>query len=363
MRAKDWREYRAVSITVAVSVGVLGGSGVAFALNAATDHGPSPEVLAAAVNTAHKSATLVLTDVAEVERVGDFPALSSQARSAAKDVEGRLRLARTSDDVEARQAANSALVPILGLMNDVARLETVTPDTLAAWDDIEEDLESHAVALAAAETAVLPAVQHPESTAEAGQDAREAVGPVVKRADRKIMAWRRSVKQFRKDRTRNRSAATTYEQGVRSNLAQYAGTRSDLQRWINGVESYGATFAEAYSELAQQKEARQQVRSQLAALTPPVALAGSHNRVLAVIDQAIDALDSASEGLNQLQHSRASFYGPYDSYDETPSWREFRSASDRISAEFPAAQAAWERDAAAYIKQLKSGTPPERPSV
>ena len=244
MEAKDWRGYRAVSIAVAVSVGVLGGSGVAFAQDATGPDGPSPAVVTAQVNAAQSTAARVLADAAEVDRVGDFPSASTSARRAAADIERRLRVAMSSEDVQVRQAARTALVPALGLMEDVARLETVTPEALRTWSEVESDLERHASALAAAQTALLPGAQPATATAEAGEDAGEAVGKVVARAQRKLKAWRRSVRAFRRDRVRNREAAVNYSAGVRSLLAQYAGTRSELQALINNVEAYDATIAE-----------------------------------------------------------------------------------------------------------------------
>jgi hypothetical protein len=357
------RAHRWLSIGLATTVGLLGGSAVAYGLHEVNaPSGPSPKELAAQVNASERAVAALGRDMSDARRVSDLAGLADRAQRSSDELDRRLKLIATSEEVQARQAAESAVRPAARLVSSVARLDTVTAGSLTAWKTLVVDIDRHAEALGAAQTAVLPGATPAATAATDAREGAEAVGDVVARAKRKLARWRKEVREFRRARAAKRRQAVAYRATVSGLLGQYRATRTDLQEWIHHVERDGATFEEGYSELSAQKDARQRIRSDIGAQVPPAALAGVHSRLLAVIGQAIDAMDSSLAGLDQLQESRNDF-GPYDSYDETPSWHEFQSASDRISLEFPSAEAAWNRATSAHLKQLNRGHAPKRPAV
>ena len=357
------RQHRWLSIAVAASVGLLGGGGVAFAIHEAGTDGPSPAELAAHVNASERAVVSVSRELGDVRHVSALAAVAARAERAADGLDRRLVVIAGAGDVEARQAAESAVRPGAKLLRTVARANTVTSATLPAWTPLAAELKRHADTLGGAQTTLLPGAQPATNAAADAREGAEAVDKLVARAQRKLVRWRKATRAFRKRRAANRRRAVAYETSVSGLLGQYGRTRTDLQAWTNRIESEYTSIEEGYTELSVQKDARQRIRSEIAAQTPPPALAGTHSRVLAVMGQAIDAMDSALAGLDQLQESREDVFGSYDSYDETPSWQEFRSASARISQELPAAQAEWKRVTRTHIKHVTSGSAPKRPLV
>jgi hypothetical protein len=119
-------------------------------------------------------------------------------------------------------------------------------------------------------------------------------------------------------------------------IGRYSDARGNLATWIDGVNSHGASFMEAYDVLFQHAELRRQLREELAALDVPDPFGADKSALLAVMDAAINATEDASRGISEYQFSWA-----YYSYDQTPGWLSFKSATSQISKDYGAAQSTY----------------------
>ena len=137
-------------------------------------------------------------------------------------------------------------------------------------------------------------------------------------------------------------------------IARYSSARSELAAWIDKVNASGATFAEAYDVLAQQADRRRQLREELAGLSTPAAFAADKERVLAVMDRAVDATTSASRGISEYQVDDE---GYYSSYDQTPGWQSFEQTTDEISRSYAAAIAAYQARKTEVFRPLMKKVP------
>ena len=181
---------------------------------------------------------------------------------------------------------------------------------------------------------------------------------VVRRADRRLTTWRRKLERARRQRAFDLRVLTRYAGQVRAELSTYSGLRTDMQRWIDKVNSDGATFDEAYSFLGDAYTGREAVRAALAGLSPPPAVSSAHDQLVAVVAESVDAIDSATSGIADYQFSTN-----HASYDQTEGWRAFQDASDRISREYGTAIASWEAKVSQRERQIKQRSMPTQPAV
>ncbi len=137
-------------------------------------------------------------------------------------------------------------------------------------------------------------------------------------------------------------------------VERYSTARGELSNWIDGVDAHGASFNEAYQVLYQQAERRRQLRDELAALDAPADFAPDQAALLAVMDQAVDATESASRGIEEYQFD---FNWRYLSYDETPGWRTFEAETAEISDAYSSALAAYEARKQEVVERLSEKKP------
>lgn len=292
----------------------------------------------------------------ELNRVG----ATAQRRSA--QTLALLESAASISEDPVREATRAALASAIGILDAAADLEGLTPQSLAAWDDIERDLSGQADALMAARPQVdALALEEPvELTGGPVRAASASASDLVEDAESELRAWRRATREARRSRTRTLRRAQAYRDGVDPLLDQYAAARTSLAGWTAQLEAdpYGTTFAEDYAQLADHKGRRDRLRMALAAFDPPTGVSAEHNRLITVIDTAIDAMDSAIDGEQQWQSCIGGIGCPQ--FNETASWRRFQERSAQISSEFPSARSAWRAAVQRVIDRLErdGGAPP-----
>lgn len=135
-------------------------------------------------------------------------------------------------------------------------------------------------------------------------------------------------------------------------VARYTAARGDLSDWIQDVDTYGASFSEAYQVLEEHSERRRQLRSELAALAAPAELAASKESLLAVMDQAVAATEAAYRGIEEYQWDYRYLF-----YDETPGWRTFESQTSSISDQYGNVLAEYSAQKERVIARLSKKTP------
>lgn len=155
-----------------------------------------------------------------------------------------------------------------------------------------------------------------------------------------IQADRRRINRLNANRVASLRAVRSFSAQFDGIVARYSEAREELGDWIYKVNSVGASFIEAYQVLELQAERRRQFRSELAALSSPPEFSPDKAALLAVMDSAIAATETASRGIAEYQ---SDYSGYYSSYDQTPGWQEFEVTSDAVGTSYANALRAYKQ--------------------
>ena len=294
------------------------------------------------------------------EKLDDLAKTGAAARAAIADVE--LLDAQGIGDSQFRRAAKELLQAQLALLAALEPLADLDESSVGEW-------RSHRRGIRAAVRRIdraYPAI------AELGLTRDMTVwGPVltwalanadtvVAKAARRLHTWRTRVQEIRQGRREALVAMTSYDSSVRGYLATYEGLRTDLDAWIQTVDTEGTTFARAYEFLGRATAASESVRNGIAALDAPAKVASAHPRLLASMDRAIAAVDSARAGISARERDSKR---EYSYYSDAPGWERLRSESEAAGRESAAARSRWQAAVAREVKQIRSVKPPKRPDV
>lgn len=282
----------------------------------------------------------------DMQAAGTTSDLRAIGAGAVSSVAG-LRAAEEGYDPTSHEA--SRLERLAQLDEAVAGLTAVDGDHLDEWTSARAD--------------ILRAVSALETTDAARGEATEAVKSVdtlVEHARSALRTWHLRYERTIDNRARDLHIITSYRAAMNRLLGRYAGLRQDLSVWIDRVEdsSNYVTWDEAYRVLSDAQWQRQAVRDEMSGLTVPGRLGFAHNQVLAVIDDGIEAVASAYEGVSDAQSCGTSCY-----YADTPGWQRFQAESDRITGAYEDARSAWARAIARAVALTQARQPPPRPDV
>ncbi len=305
-----------------------------------------------------------VADMAEdLSDAGTIAALRSAAQDAAQAAE-RLDapLAEVDDvgDADERRATRQALDASQALLVGYGTLSELAPERLDQWPALRGELTELGASLSDADRALvdvdLPGLGATvvDSTASTTED----IARLVEGAEVALRDWKAEADRITSDRAMQLMALSGYEQAFRGHDARYIELRKDLQDFVNRVDANGASYGEAYSTLSQATTQREEIRNAMRAMAPPAALATTHAGVVGVLDEAIGAMRSASEGVRQYEYSWEYWY-----YKDTPGWQTFMSASSGITGAHDTAFRAWEAAVAAERARVEAIAPPAAPAV
>lgn len=169
---------------------------------------------------------------------------------------------------------------------------------------------------------------------------------------RQIIKEREEIKKENAARARQLDSVQAFTGNLDGVIDRYSDARMELQDWLDGVRTYGATVSEGYDVLRQNVDLRTQIRTELAALQAPKAFAGDVQALLGVMDDAIAATGTAVRGIDEYLFSYQ-----YRSVFETPGWHTFQSASDAIGDAYAVAVSDYETHKRNEIRRLSKVTP------
>lgn len=170
----------------------------------------------------------------------------------------------------------------------------------------------------------------------------------------RVLRQRARIIAANKARTERLNEVRAFTDQMDGIIARYTAARSEVADWIEGVDTYGATFDEAYQVLGEQTERRRQLRTELAALPAPPQFATAKQSLLGVMDQAVAALEAAYRGIEEYQWD---FDYRYLSYDETPGWRTFQAQTAGISDRYAAVLTSYSAQKETVLTRLGTKTP------
>lgn len=207
---------------------------------------------------------------------------------------------------------------------------------------------------------------------------RSTVDGNLRAIDTKLTAWKTETDRIKASKVAELSTLDSYASGVRAQVSRYSSLRKTMQEFVDRVDTVGVTFEEAYTALGDAGSQRSAVRSNLAGMSPPAAVAATHNGLLSVLDTAVSAVSDATDGVRQFQSTSyydSSYYCDYEYeyyecdtsyrvyYKDTPGWQTFVSKSDSITSTYDDALRAWEGAVASEEARINAIPLPPKPAV
>lgn len=352
------------AVLFVVSAAALGGGGAALAL-ALRDQpdDPSPAAARSIVDTAGRALAASLTDAGTAASLDEFVAAGRSAQRRAIDVRALGTKVSRLPEPAYRSAARAAVDAHIAALTSIASLASAERSTAATRRRLVEDAASSQSALERAARAwprpenpraavATPAVVRVDSTAA-------TVAKRLRTIERRLRRWRLRVAQVKRARRAAVGVLDSYASSFRSHHRTYQKLRDATEAFIAKTDRSGSTFDDAYEFLGGAISDRARVRRALDALDPPGSVAGAHNRVLAALDTAIEAMGDAYDGIVDYQFDD----GEYSSYKETPGWRRFAEKSDALAGTYAANFADWERRVARARRAITNKPMPRRPEV
>ena len=292
--------------------------------------------------SASEDTAILLDQVTSARTTADVRTVATDAAATGESLEA----ARAG--VDPQSAEGEQLSAAGEVLTQLARLSSLDGDNLEVWSSVQAPLESAVLALAATDSGL---------DGRAGDDsAVEALDKLVRRAERRLAEWQATYNAAVEDRAEDLDALADYADSMRVELNAYDELRAETSDFVDGIES--ATYDEAYAELSRGADDRAEVRADMDGLTVPDEVATAHDGVVTILDDAIDAMYAAYDGLFDSQWCTTSCF-----YNRTPAWREFSSESDRITGDFDSATAAWESAVAAAETSIRDRRLPVKPQV
>lgn len=206
---------------------------------------------------------------------------------------------------------------------------------------------------------------------------RSTIDGNLRAIDVKLTAWKTETDRVQAAKTAELTALDSYASGVRAQVSRYSTLRRTMQDFVDRVDTVGVTFAEAYTALADAGSQRSSVRSNLAGISPPAAVAAAHNGLLSVLDTAVSAVNDATDGIRQFESTSyydSSYYCDdyYDYYcdtayrtyyKDTPGWQTFVAKSDSITSSYDSALRTWEGAVSSERDRINAIALPVKPAV
>lgn len=333
----------AVAVAIAIAVGVA----TAFALKPAPDRSPA---------TARTSLRVTSSGVGQVvalmHQVHDLHDLRAAGRAAQKQDAVLAAEAARLSPIGSTDAGRKALAVIGAereLLGATSLLLHLDPAHISQWPATRERIEAAGLRLqttvATAASLGAPAILAPSPARLTAS--LEVDGDLVTHAKAKLRTWRRAYNRARRAQHRRLATVTAYRSAVSGQLATYNGLRGDLDDWISDAGDETIPYGQAFDELTAAADHRKDVRDALAAINPPQRLAAAHASLLAVLSDAIVAMTDAGDATQECTSDPLCFG---EDFRDTPQWRSFNDASDRITSQFATANQRWQ----AAVGQMRS---------
>jgi hypothetical protein len=297
----------------------------------------------AVVQEIEGSVQTLLDDLSIAKKTADVRAAAEVATRELQAGEAAME-GMATDSAQAEHLESS-----LAVYRAIAGLDLLDGETLGDWPSMRQSL-----------TSALGSVPADSSLVAAGREAGTSLNKLVARANNKLSDWQAEYDAAVKDKAADTAALEEYTAAMDAAMRRYSTLRSDLSEWIERVESPRSyvTYGEAYSVLSQAQWDRQTIRDEMNGLAVPDDVRAAHADLVAVVDDAIAAMQAAYDGATDSDYCMTSCY-----YKETPGWIRFSSESGRITEAHRAADQSWQASVAAAQSSVESRKLPRKPQV
>ncbi|HQR80738.1 MAG TPA: hypothetical protein PLT68_11005 [Actinomycetota bacterium] len=191
-----------------------------------------------------------------------------------------------------------------------------------------------------------------------GEDTVRTLDDLTHRVDQAMRRYRKQVAKAKAQARSHRQDVRGYHAQMESLIDQYTALRNDTGAYVDTMYDRDLYLYEVIDYFTQAATDRREVANQMAALKPPTALRGVHQRIVTVIGDGADAINSAVAALEDAECYYGTCYFEFDAQ-----WEQFQTESDRITARYGQAYDAWQAAIAKAEKQAKGADLPERPDL
>ena len=237
-----------------------------------------------------------VTGLTAAESTSDIRQVATSASGAAQDRQAFLEGVPLPDQPAELVALSHALTAI-------ASLRDLSGEVPQSWATAEPTLRD------VAEDPAMPVKELQLSGAADNVD--KVVGDYVAT----FQAWKADNAKAIAARDKAVTEASTYQLGMQSLVDDYISEHGELSDFMVRVDAGEVNMSEAADGFARAAEARRGIRDSMQALDVPASATGEHGRLITVISDEINALESAQRGLD----SAVCLYVA-SSILETPSW-------------------------------------------
>ncbi len=280
-----------------------------------------------------------VTGLTSAESTSDIRQVAVSTSGAAQDAQAFLERVPLQDQSTELVALSHALTAIASLRD----LSGEAPQSWAAAEPTIRDLAGD------------PAMPVQELQLSGAAD---NVDKVVGNYVATFNAWKTDSAKAIAARDQAVTEATTYQSRMQALVDHYIRERGELSDFMVRADAGDVNMREAADEFARAADTRRDIRDSMQALDAPASMSGEHGRLITVISDGIDALESAQRGLD----SATCWYG-YCYPDDEPAYQSYRSESKRITTALDEALAAWTPAAQAAMKDAQGLKVPAKPEV
>ena len=191
-----------------------------------------------------------------------------------------------------------------------------------------------------------------------GEDAVRTLDDLTRRVDKAMAKYRKQVKKVRAAAKSQRQDVRSYHAQMESLIDQYTALRNDTAAYVDRMRNEDLYMYEISDYFTQAATDRREISNQMAALRPPTDMRGVHQRIVTVIGDGADAINSAVAALEDAECIYGQCYFEFDAQ-----WEQFQTESDRITARYGQAYDAWQAAMGKAERGAKGVDLPDRPDL
>lgn len=199
-----------------------------------------------------------------------------------------------------------------------------------------------------------------QNAASEGEDVVRTLDSLTSRIDKAMTRYRAKLAKARASARQERSEVRSYESQMRSLIGQYSALRRETTEYIDYMYDANLYMYEVDEYFKQAATDRRTIANQMASLRPPAQMRGAHSRIVTLVGDGADAVDSAVSGLDDCYDGESSMSCYWEADSQ---WEQFQSESERITGSYDAALDTWGAEMAAARKAAKGADLPDRPDL
>lgn len=197
-----------------------------------------------------------------------------------------------------------------------------------------------------------------ESAVAEGEDAIRTLDDLTRRIDKAMAKYRKQVRKAKAQARSVRQDVRAYHAQMESLIDRYTALRNDTGAFVDRMDAEQIYMFEVTDFFTAAAADRRDIANQMAALRAPADLRAVHTRIVTVIGDGADAIDSAVAALEDAECYDGECYFRFNTQ-----WQQFQSESARITARYGQAYDAWQAAIAKAERQARKTDLPAEPNL